>query len=135
MREMHKALVRRYRDEFFNLGRFDIADELFPNVLIHHGDETTVQEMVGIAHAWRTAIPDIKFTIQTVVSEGDYVAEYTHTTGMHEGELFGIPATGKYVDITLAHFYRFEGGKIVEISGMIDRYAFYHQLGILAMTD
>jgi steroid delta-isomerase-like uncharacterized protein len=64
--------------------------------------------------AVRAALPDIKATIQTIVAEGDYVAMWNTATATHQGELFGMPASGKRISMKDFHFFRFRNGKIVE---------------------
>ena len=41
----------------------------------------------------RTGFPDIVFSIQEQITEGDKVASRFEWTGTHKGEFLGIPAT------------------------------------------
>ena len=45
----------------------------------------------------RTAFPDLRFTIEKLVTEGDTVAGRLTTSGTHQGPLMGIPPTGRSV--------------------------------------
>jgi predicted ester cyclase len=49
--------------------------------------------------------------------------------GTHEGELMGIPATGKQVEFTETHISRIANGKIVERWGEWDVLGMMQQLG------
>jgi predicted ester cyclase len=84
--EHNKELVRRIVDEMFNLGKLNVA----------------------------AALPDIKATIQNLVAEGDYVAMWNTATATHVGELFGMPGSGKRINMKDFHFFRFSNGQIVE---------------------
>jgi steroid delta-isomerase-like uncharacterized protein len=98
-----KALARRFYDEIINGGNLAVIDELVDDDLIEH------QEMPGMppgkegVRAWvtsfRNAFPDFKAEILGIVAEGDEVWVHAVMTGTHEGELFGIPATGKQVTV------------------------------------
>jgi len=118
--ERNKQLVRRIVEEMFNMGRLDVATEIFASDFVDRGHEAMGDKQGGpdgFAHfvqAIRAALPDIKATIQTMVAEGDYVAMWNTATATHRGELFGMPASGKRISMKDFHFFRFQNGKIVE---------------------
>jgi predicted ester cyclase len=62
----------------------------------------------------RVALPDLSATIQNILAEGDYVAMWNTATATHQGELFGIPPSGKRISLRDFHFFRCFNGKIVE---------------------
>jgi predicted ester cyclase len=43
----------------------------------------------------RAAFPDLEITIDDQIAESDQVCFRATTRGTHQGEIFGIPATGK----------------------------------------
>ena len=55
----------------------------------------------------RTAFPDLHFTIEELVAEGDIVAGRLTMSGTHEGPLMGMPPTGRSVSQDHMHFVRF----------------------------
>lgn len=75
--EANKAIVRRYL-EMWNTGNVALADEvLAPDWLDHAHPEVTGPESVKQAVSKvRAAFPDLQFTIESIVSEGDIVAVY-----------------------------------------------------------
>jgi len=131
--EKNKANVRRHVDEVWNKGNLEVIPELIsPNYSTRAGD----QEFRGpegfkrfIAYS-RSAIPDIHYTIDEMIGEGDTVAVRYTSTGTLKGEYFGIQPTGKKFKMTNAIFHRFEKGKQVGIQGFTDNLALYQQLGI-----
>jgi steroid delta-isomerase-like uncharacterized protein len=62
----------------------------------------------------RSAFPDINWTLQETIAEGDKVVAWFETRGTHQGAFMGVPASGKQICITALNIYRFEDGKIVE---------------------
>ena len=65
----------------------------------------------------RTAFPDLRFTIEELVTEGDTVAGRLTTSGTHQGPLMGIPPTGRSVRQDHLHVVRFRDDIAVELGG------------------
>lgn len=59
-----------------------------------------------------TAFPDLHFTIEDQIAEGDKVVNRVIARGTHQGELMGIPPTGKQVIVTGITIDRIVGGKL-----------------------
>jgi steroid delta-isomerase-like uncharacterized protein len=118
--EHNKELVRRIVEEMFNLGRLDVAPDIFAPDFVDRGHEQVADKKDGpegfaqFVKTVRSALPDIEATIQNMVAEGDYVAMWNTATATHRGDLFGMPASGKRIHMRDFHFFRFFGGKIVE---------------------
>jgi predicted ester cyclase len=75
--------------------------------------------------------PDIHFTIDDMVVEGNKaVVRYTNT-GTHKGEFMGIPPTNKKVTMWAIGIDRIAGGKFVESWGRYDTLGFMQQLGLV----
>ena len=117
MSEENKAVVRRLFEEAWNQGNLAVVDELFAPDYVGHippeilnGPEAFKQ----FVKEYRTVFPDIHFTIEDLVAEGDKVVGRWTCRGTHKGELQGIPATGVQVTSTGIHVSRIAGGKIVE---------------------
>jgi steroid delta-isomerase-like uncharacterized protein len=79
----------------------------------------------------RAAFPDMTYTIDMMVSEGDRVALLYTWTGTHSAAMGPVPPTGKRVTATGAIFCRVEGGKIVEQWDIDDRLDVMQQLGLM----
>ena len=59
------------------------------------------------------------------------MAERWTGRGTHRGNLQGIPATGKRVEVPGSVFYRIVEGKIVEFRGQLDMMGMMRQLGVM----
>ena len=77
----------------------------------------------------RAAIPDRVDVIEDVIADGDRVGLLFRVTGTHRGTLFGIPPTGRSVDVYEAGLYRLVDGRVVETWFMADEAALLKQLG------
>src|SRR3712207_922009 len=133
--EENKALVERFVEEFWNEGNTSAADELMaPDAEIHMptGEVVDVDGLKGFAGTFRESFPDWHSTFEELVAEGDRVAERWTGRGTHQGELQGIPPTGKRVEVPGSVFYRIVGGKIVEFRGQLDMMGLMQQLGVIA---
>ena len=82
--------------------------------------------------AYRNAFPDMHFTIdEQVAKENTVVTRWTAQKGTHNGELAGMPATGKPATVVGVGVDRIENGKIVESWGIFDQFGMLQQLGVI----
>ena len=134
--EENKALARSVLEEMFNKGNLDVADELLaPDYVNHdaampediHGPEG-FKQYVG---AYRSAFSDLHLEIEEQIAEGDLVATRWTGTGTHDGELAGIPPTGKRVTLPGMEIVRISGGKLVEGWEGYDSMNLMRQLGVM----
>jgi steroid delta-isomerase-like uncharacterized protein len=119
MSEENKAIVHRFVEEVWNKGNASVADQLISGNYSHH-DNATPNFGLGPesekkrVNLYRTAFPDLQFTIEDVIAEGDTVTYRWSSRGTHRGPLSGIAPTGKTVTVSGITINRFAGGKIVE---------------------
>jgi steroid delta-isomerase-like uncharacterized protein len=133
--EENKALVRRFVEEFWNQGNGAAVDQLMAGDAAIHMPTGTVVNIDGLksfATRWRDSFPDWHSSFEELIAEGDMVAERWTGRGTHRGELQGIPATGKRVEVPGSVFYRMVDGQIVEFRGQLDMMSLMQQLGVIA---
>ena len=134
--EENKAVARRELEEIWTKGNLDAAEEIYaPNYISHQpaGDEDIrgVEAIKQFAAGMREAFPDLEITIEDQIAEGDKVVTRFRTRGTHQGELWGMPPTGKEVEITNVSVCRIEGGKMAEEWPAPDRLGMMQQLGVI----
>ena len=134
MLEENEAVVRRYFQEILDGGNLDLVDEIFdPQYVLH--DPGSPQEVRGLEGTkryvgmFRSAFPDIAHTIEDQIPEGDMVVARLRAHATHEGELMGIPPTGKEVTIEGISIWRIADGKIKECWFNHDALGLMQQLG------
>lgn len=133
--EQNKALVRRLF-EALNTG-LEATTAARPEIFAP--DEVSYfagQPFDYAAHAQFdtmlfTAFPDIQFTIEDLLADGDTVVARTSAHGTQTGEFQGIPATGAAVTSSAIALYRLAGGKVVEQWLEYDRLGTLQQLGVI----
>jgi len=97
--------------------------------------EPSAGEVIGLEPlkqfvvTWRKAFPDSLLAIDEQVAEDDRIATRWTFTGTHRGEFRGLAPTGRFIKFTAMYFYRFAGGKVVEIHAMVNLLKLLQQLG------
>ena len=134
--EQNKALVRQLVEEVINQGNISMIDEfLIPDFVEHEelppGIPPGREAPKVLFTMLRSAFPDLKATIEHLIAEGDEVVLHMTWTGTHEGELMGIPPTGKRISINVIDILGIAAGKFVEHWGVMDSMAMMQQLGVV----
>ena len=132
----NKALVRRAFEEGWNAGNLDVFDETTdPDYVLHDPsvpeDVVGVDGMKGFASAFLGAFPDLRFSIEGQIAEGDMVATRWTSSATHEGELMGIAPTGNRTGVSGVTVSRVSGGKIAEDWNNWDTLGLMRQIGAI----
>jgi steroid delta-isomerase-like uncharacterized protein len=133
--EESKAIMRRFW-EVWEQGNVELLDELLAPEYINHtlaapdlpSGPQGVKEVVSM---FRSGIPDLKVVIEDMIAEGDKVATRYALEGIHRGELFGVPPTGKHLSIKSMTVERLSEGNIVEHWRVTDELDMMRQLGAI----
>ena len=133
--EQNKAIARRIPLEAFEQGRLAVIDEIVVPDVKEHGDPPPGmpagrEGLKAVVSEMRKGFPDLKFSVDLQVAEGDFVAGYSTVSGTHKGEAFGMPATGKHAEWAETHIVRIVNGKITEHWGVMDQLGMLRQLGL-----
>ena len=119
MSEDNKAWFRREVAKVWNEGDLDAAVEVYAaDVVIHNaapGNPGGIEGVKLTVSSVRAAIPDLKFTTEDVIVQGDKVVQRWSMTGTQEGEFMGAPPTGKKTTFGGISIVRIANGKVVEI--------------------
>jgi predicted ester cyclase len=134
--EDSKALMWRITDEIWNNGRFDLIDELIAEDLVDHVELAGLEGRGRARYRasidmMRAAFPDYRNPLDFVIAEDAFAVSYGRSTGTHQGEFFGIPPTGRKIDVATWGILRFENGQAVERWGLADNLAIMQQLGLM----
>ncbi len=134
MSTQNKALTKRFF-EAWNTRDLDAFDEIIAPDAVDHDPQNPFREMPGPAAAKRSAemyhsaFSDARFNVHDQLAEGDFVVTRWTGTGTQDGELMGIPPTGKWVEIAGITIDRIVGGKIAESWTCFDTLGMMQQLG------
>jgi len=131
----NKEIVRRLGVEPWE-GNLGVIDELTAPDYVGH-DPSMPEPQRGpegikeFVSGYLAAFPDGKFTIDEQLAEGDLVATRWTGRGSHQGELMGIPPTGKQVTVSGITISRVVKGKVVEEWTNWDTLGMLQQLGVV----
>lgn len=130
-----EEVMRRYLTEVVAAGRLEVLEEIAAEHMIDH---------TAVAAGWgegrrglerhvryfRQCIPNPQITIERLIASDHEVVGVWRVRGVHRGELFGVPATGKTLEWTNASIFRVEGGKIVDYTGVWGALEAVQQMGV-----
>lgn len=130
--EDNKNIVRRYQDayntgDFIALAEVVAADVLTPNIA--PGMPPGLEGAIAVHQTTLLGMPDYWTTIEDLIAEGDKVVVRVTMTGTHTGNFWGVPPTGRRVNLTAIYIVRIADGKIVEHWGEEDGMKVFKQLG------
>jgi steroid delta-isomerase-like uncharacterized protein len=136
MSEQNKTNVRRLFEEVWNKGHVLVADDLFTPTYTHHDSSTPdlgrgPESEKNRVTLYRNAFPDLRFTIEDIIAEGETVVARWSCRGTHKGDLNGIAPTGKQFNIAGVSIARFTNGKMFEGFVNWDALGLMQQLGVV----
>jgi steroid delta-isomerase-like uncharacterized protein len=137
--EENKAIVRRFWG-VWEEGNIHLVDELLGPDYINHSpgipDQPTGPKGVkAVVTMFRSGMPDLRVVIEDLIAEGDKVAVRYTLEGTHEGELFGVPPTGRRLSIKSITVERVSDGKIREHWRVTDSLDMMQQLGAIPAPE
>ena len=129
------TIVRRFVEEVITRGDLDGAAQFVWEDVVElvpfPGQGPGLEGLKGILRAMRAAFPDLDFSIQEQISEGDKVTSRFEWTGTHQGEFLGVPATGRKVRVWGVVIDRLVEGRIKDTRIIMDIFGLMAQLGVL----
>lgn len=128
----NKATVRRLYDDILNTGKFELLNQIVSDT---YEGPRGIKGPAGFAAAIkpvRTAFPDIKWTIEDLIAEGDEVMIRWSWKGTNTVSFDGFPVSNKTVTHHAISIFQFDGDKISKAWMQADRLGFYQQIGVIA---
>jgi predicted ester cyclase len=137
--EEAKAVIRRWNDEGWSAGNYDLAHEIIAPVMTVHGAGGQAVGMgpdglIDLIKTWRTAFPDGRMTVDDIIVEGDLVGIRNTWHGTQTESFYGIPPSGKEVHVTSVGLDRVTDGQVVEGWGELDMVGMMQQLGAMPIA-
>lgn len=132
----NSATSRRVLEECFNEGNLDLMDQFCtPNVVSHdpaNGADTrgprALKEQI---QAYRDGMSDLHLTVEETIAADDKVVTRWRGTGTNDGQMMGMPPTGRRAEVTGITIDRYDsGGRITETWSQWDNLGFLTQLGV-----
>ncbi len=119
--------------EFVNERRMDDLEALVGDDYVGHGlgGAGGAEAVRRDTEGYLTAFPDLLFTIEDVIAEGDKVAIKTTFRGTHQGTFAGVPVSGNKIEVGGCDVFRVRDGKIVEGWTLCDSGTLLMQIGAI----
>ena len=141
--EENKAVVRRWFDEVLSRGDMDALDaicaECHPQFAVIRGVmEPAPLGMSGLKNlitSLRTAFPDLQAVVEEQIAEGDKVVSRVTMRGTQQGEIFGVPATGKSFAISGVSIWEVRGNLLIQEWVNWDALGMMQQLGAIPAPE
>jgi steroid delta-isomerase-like uncharacterized protein len=86
---------------------------------------------LGIAKMFADAFPDAVLEVKKVYTQGDTAIAEMIGRGTHNGELMGVPPTGKRVEINICNVMELRDGKIYREREYMDMLTMMVQMGVV----
>jgi steroid delta-isomerase-like uncharacterized protein len=133
---MDVSATTRRAYELINAGDIDGFGDLLAEDFIEHeetpGLAPTKEGVLEFFRMYRAAFPDLQMRAEEVLTSGDKTVIRVRATGTHQGEMMGMPPTGKSIDVKLIDIMQFnDAGMICEHWGLIDMLSMMQQLGAI----
>jgi predicted ester cyclase len=129
--EANKAVARRYFDGVGSQNLDDLAEFIAEDAV----DETRASDGAGSIEDFRdharwlwANVGDAKAVVTDLLAEGDRVVAFWRLEGVHTGEVFGVPATGRHFSGISISTLTIRAGKVVRYTVLPDRLGFIKQL-------
>ncbi len=118
----NKTVARKYLEEIINRKRPDLLKEVFTDdVQIIGGKESGhLKRLEDFLTYFFKAFPDITYTVEEVVAEGNKVMVKANVKATHQGEFWGYQPLGNKLDIREMFVFTMENGKVKSHSGYPD---------------
>jgi steroid delta-isomerase-like uncharacterized protein len=140
--EANKALIQKWVDEVLNTRDVPYQSPAYQLVAADFIGHFPGQPPIEGLEAFRqfgapyfSAFPDLQITPEDLIAEGDKVTMRYGWRGTHQGELMGIPATGKQVITSGMSILRVANGKTAEQWDHFDTLGMLQQLGVVPAPE
>jgi steroid delta-isomerase-like uncharacterized protein len=118
MSTANKALIRRVFDEIIPAGDTAAMLELMDPGFVDHdplpGQPPAAAGGAYVVSTMHTAHPDLRFTVDDLVAEGDRVTIRWTLRATNTGPMLGRPPTGRAVELAAIVIFRIDDGRIAE---------------------
>ena len=128
------AMYTEVWDEIINDGKLELINDtnFDPEITLISSPENLVgiDAFKDYYSNFTTGFSDPEFSIVDIFGQGDKLVKHWKFKGTHSGEFFGIPATGKTIEVEGSTIAAMKNGKIAQEQDFMDNLAFMAQLGI-----
>ncbi|QHW00238.1 ester cyclase family protein [Spirosoma endbachense] len=118
----NKTVARKYLEEIISRKRPELLKEVFTDdiQMIDGKESGHLKRLEAFLTYFFKAFPDITYTVEDVVAEGDKVFIKATARATHQGEFWGYQPLGNKLEIREIFFFAMENGKVKSHTGYPD---------------
>lgn len=131
--EENKVTLRRNFEEIWNKQNLSLIPELVSPNYVGINNQGVFKGLEGYEQLVKTGItstPDLQYTVDEVVGEGDTLMAKVTMTGTFTGKFAGLDISGKKFKSTSVFISKYENGKVRESIVYANPLETFKQLGI-----
>lgn len=133
--QTNSTVVRDFIDEVLNQGKLDQSGNYFWDDMVEQvplpGQGPGLAGLKDVLHGFRAAFPDMHWSVEEQIEQGDKVLTRFEWTGTHRGTFLGVPATNRSVKVWGMVLDRLQNGKIKNTRIIMDTLGLMIQLGVV----
>ena len=134
MSDANREIARRFVEDVWGKGDYEAEKQIIAADMKDHnlapgspdGLEGHHLMLMGV----RAAFPDMKMTLNQVITDSDKVVDHWTCKGTHTGEFFGVPATGRSISFDGMDVALIRNGQISELWHVEDIAGLMQQLTV-----
>ena len=134
MTHNNATIVRQFVDEVITRGNIEAAAQFVWEDVVEQvpfpGQGPGLEGLKDVLRGMRAGFPDLYFSVEEQIAEGDKVLTRFERTGTHRTEFLGVPATGRSVKVWGMVIDRLEASRIKETRIIMDSLGLMMQLGV-----
>jgi predicted ester cyclase len=129
----NKEIARTVIEEVLGKGKIEENEHLYAPNFTAHGltHDAGREEDRASTLGWRSAVPDLRMTVDKIIVQGNLVAVRYIGEGHNTGEGNGLPATGKFARVSGMTIFRIVNGQITDEWTEYNELALLKQLGLV----
>lgn len=133
MSQDNKEFMQRFVDEVINGKNLAAIDDMVVDDFVEHvpfpGQGPGREGLKQAISVFLAAFPDLHWTIEEQIAEGEKVVSRFSMTGTHRGEFLGIPATGRSINTWGVVIDVVRDGRFAESRIIMDTLSLMQQIG------
>lgn len=130
------GLVRGFVEEVLNRGRIEAVGDYFREDMVEQvpfpGQGPGLQGLKDVLRQMQAAFPDMHWSVEEQLTDGDRVLTRFEWTGTHRGAFLGVPATGRPVKVWGMVIDRVQDGRIKDTRILMDTFGLMMQFGVVS---
>ena len=129
--DQNKAIIRKLYEEILNTGKWELLDPIIAEDFIGAMGQKGPAAFADTVRGLRQGFPDIQWTVEDLIAEGDKVVIRWSWRGTHSNAFRGFAPTHKALNDHAIAIYQFRENQVIHAWLETDRLGFLQQIGLI----